>query len=232
MEFLDILYPKRCALCDRVVSGREYPVCLRCREEVKPITEPRCMRCSKPIDSAEKEFCLDCERHEFRFDCGFAVFLYCGKIKASIARFKYGGRQEYGRFYGEMLNLFAASYIADWKPEVLIPVPVHAAKLSKRGYNQAKVLADILGKTWGIPVDSRSVKRRKKTRAQKNLNPGERRRNLKEAFTLVKEVRYKTVVLVDDIYTTGSTIDALATLLKDHGVEKVYFLAACIGRGL
>ncbi len=232
MKFLDILYPKRCALCDCVVSGREHPVCLQCRDEVKPITGPRCLRCSKPIDSDEKEFCLDCERHEFSFDCGFAVFLYCGKIKASIARYKYGGRQEYGRFYGEMLNLFASSYVTSWKPEALIPVPVHAGKLSKRGYNQAKVLADVLGKIWDIPVDSRSMKRRKKTRAQKNLDPAERRRNLREAFTLVQEVRYKTAVLVDDIYTTGSTVDTLARLLKEHGVERVYFLTVCIGRGL
>lgn len=232
MNFLDLLYPRHCALCDRVVDGREYPVCFSCRKELKPIDGPRCMRCSKPIESETEEFCLDCATHHFSYDSGFALFLYSGKIKDSVLRFKYAGRQEYAKFYGQMINLFASGYLDKWKPDVLMPVPVHRAKLAKRGYNQALVLADTLGEIWNLPVDSKSLKRKKNTRAQKELDPGERKRNLKEAFVLKGEMKYHTVVLIDDIYTTGSTVDVLAGLLKAHGVKKVYFLTLCIGKGM
>jgi ComF family protein len=131
-----------------------------------------------------------------------------------------------------MMNLFASDYINRWKPDVLMPVPIHREKLVKRGYNQAQVLAETLGGMWGIPVDAKSLKRKRRTRAQKELNPQERKKNLREAFTLNKKVKYDTVVLVDDIYTTGSTVDVLAGLLKENGAKKVYFLTVCIGKGL
>lgn len=232
MNLLDILYPKHCALCDRAVTSREYPVCISCRKELKPIIGPRCMNCSKPIENETEELCLDCRRHHFSYDSGFAVFLYSGKMKDSVLRFKYQGRQEYAQFYGQMMNLFASDYIKRWKPDVLMPVPIHREKLVKRGYNQAQVLAETLGGMWGIPVDAKSLKRKRRTRAQKELNPQERKKNLREAFTLNKKVKYDTVVLVDDIYTTGSTVDVLAGLLKENGVKKVYFLTVCIGKGL
>lgn len=232
MKLLNILYPKRCALCDRVITNREYPVCLKCRKEIQPIEEPRCMHCSKPLRSDGVEFCLDCKRHKFSYDCGFAAFLYSGKMKDSLMRFKYGGRQEYRRFYGEMLNLFAAEKVKRWAPEVLIPVPVHPGKLRKRGYNQAEVLALELGKLWNIPVDSQYMKRIKKTKAQKNLDDKERRKNLRQAFAVAGDEDYRRVLIVDDIYTTGSTVDALAKLLKEKGVEEVWFVTVCIGKGM
>ena len=232
MKLLDILYPKRCALCDRVISRGEYPVCLKCRKEIRPIEEPRCMHCSKPLSSDGEELCPDCKRHKFSYDCGFAAFLYRGKMKNSLMRFKYGGRQEYREFYGEMLNLFAAEKVRRWSPEVLIPVPVHPGKLRQRGYNQAEVLARKLGEVWDIPLDSQCMKRIKKTRAQKDLDDKERRKNLRHAFSVVGDVDYRSVLIVDDIYTTGSTVDALAKLLKEKGVEEVYFVTVCIGKGM
>lgn len=232
MKLLDILYPKRCALCDRVIDDREYPVCLACRDYIHPIEGPRCMHCSKPISSDSDEFCLDCKRHKFSYDCGFAAFLYRGRMKDSLMKFKYGGRQEYSVFYGQMLNLYGGETVKRWRPEVLIPVPVHSGKLSRRGYNQAEVLALEMGEIWGIPVDSRCVKRIRKTRAQKNLDDKERRKNLREAFRLVGDMNYRRVLIVDDIYTTGSTVDALAKIFKENGVEKVYYITVCIGRGI
>jgi ComF family protein len=189
------------------------------------------MRCSKPIENETEEFCLDCKRHHFSYDSGFAVFLYSGKLKDSVLRFKYAGRQEYSGFYGQMMNLFASGQVKRWNPDVLMPVPVHRAKLAKRGYNQAQVLAETLGKMWNIPVDGKTLKRKKNTRAQKELDPKERKRNLREAFVLEGKINYHTVILIDDIYTTGSTVDVLAGLLKTNGVKKVCFLTLCIGKG-
>lgn len=232
MNLLDILYPKRCALCDKIINDREYPVCFACRKWIMPIEGARCMHCSKPLDVDTEELCLDCGQQKFYYDQGFAVFLYEGRIRESLMRFKYGERQEYGSFYAKMLNLFAQKWVERWKPEVLIPVPVHATKLRKRGYNQAEILAKELSKIWKIPMDNHCMKRTKKTRAQKNLDNKERRKNLKEAFNMTHPVKYRCVLIVDDIYTTGSTVDTLAKLLKEYGVENVYFITVCIGKGI
>ena len=231
MNLLDILYPRRCALCDRVVAGRNYPVCFACRKWIQPIRGPRCLRCSKPLENEREEYCLDCSRMHFTYDRGFAACVYTGKIQESLMRFKYQGRQEYAVFYAGMLDALAGQVIAGWKPEVLIPVPVHPARLRRRGYNQAEVLAGQLQRRWNIPVDSKCVRRVKRTRAQKNLDDKERRKNLRQAFGLVGPVPYHSVLIVDDIYTTGSTVDAISRILKENGVQKVYFVTVCIGRG-
>ena len=119
-----------------------------------------------------------------------------------------------------------------WKPDALIPVPIHKARLAFRGFNQAELLARGLSKEFQIPVRNDLVYRVKKTTPQKELNDKERKNNLKSAFHVKPNaIECKTVVLVDDIYTTGSTMDALAKALKANGVEQVYFVCLAIGRG-
>lgn len=189
------------------------------------------MRCSKPLEGYTEEFCPDCKRQSFSYDQGFAAFLYQGKMQESLMRFKYGGRQEYGKFYAQALSVCSESLVKRWQVEVLIPVPVHPQRLRMRGYNQAEVLAQELSSLWQIPVDAKSLARMKKTKAQKELDPTERRKNLKDAFVLTRTVGWKSVLIIDDIYTTGSTVHTLGKLLKEHGVKKVYFLTVCIGKG-
>ncbi len=122
--------------------------------------------------------------------------------------------------------------LRSWNPDALVPIPLHKTRKRKRGFNQAQLLAEKLGKRLEIPVEKRILERTKKTGPQKELNDVQRRANLKNAFQVRQnDVRLKRIVLVDDIYTTGSTIDAAAAVLLEHGAEKVYFLTICIGRG-
>lgn len=231
MKLIDILYPHRCAVCDRAVLDHAVLVCEECRKTVSVIKNPRCLQCSKPLDSSEKEYCLDCQKSHHEYERGFAAFLYQGEMQESLMRFKYGGRQEYGVFYGRSLAGLALDFFRKSRPEVLIPVPVHRSKLLRRGYNQAEVLAEELSKRWKIPMDTECIKRSKHTKAQKNLTPKERRENLMDAFEVCGKVPWKSVMIVDDIYTTGSTVDALAKKLKAAGVKQVYFITVCIGSG-
>lgn len=189
------------------------------------------MKCSKPLEDDRGEYCMDCTRLHFSYDQGLAACVYGGKMQQSLMRFKYGGRQEYAVFYAGMLDALAGPQVKRWRPEVLIPVPVHPARLRSRGYNQSEVLARQLGKRWNIPLDVSCVLRIRKTRAQKELDDKERRKNLRQAFAVSGPVPYRSVLVVDDIYTTGSTVDAIARILKENGVERVYFAAVCIGRG-
>ena len=125
---------------------------------------------------------------------------------------------------------YLGDYIKSLKPDGLIPVPLHPRKKRRRGYNQAALLAKVLGEELGIPVYENVVARKKKTRALKLLNPEERLNNLKKAFILMENgVKLNRLIIIDDIYTTGSTIDAVAHTLLGQGIQEVYFVTLAIG---
>ena len=116
------------------------------------------------------------------------------------------------------------SQITGWKPQALIPIPVHKSRLKQRGYNQAAVLALELSKLIDVPVREDILQRSEKTRVQKELSAGERQNNLKKALNIANfDVKLKNIVLIDDIYTTGSTINAAASGLRMAGVANIYY---------
>ena len=226
--FLDMLYPGRCPVCHDIAVPGGSRICNVCREKLKPITGPRCFRCSKPLKREEQEYCKDCRKTRL-FDQGIGIFPYGSVLQESLFKLKYGKRQEYGSFYGQIAAVYSREIIRNWGVEIIIPIPLHRKRMEKRGYNQAELIAEALGKTLCIPVDSRLMKRKVNTRPQKELDYRERKQNMKNAFFLKGENRYRRILLVDDIYTTGSTIEAAAELLKRNGAENVFFLTIAMG---
>lgn len=225
---LDWIYPRRCPVCDGLLGKKEQYLCRRCAGKLKPLEEPRCRKCGRPIHSWTEEYCGECGKERHVYDSGFPVYPYHGPVQASLMRFKYSGRQEYAAFYARAIKIYGGERLRKISPEVLVPVPVHKKKLQTRGYNQAEVLARRLAREMGLPVDTDLITRKKNTLPQKELSPEERRKNLRDAFALShpgKKLRYRRILLVDDIYTTGSTVDVLAALLKEAGAEEVYFVA-------
>ena len=163
---------------------------------------------------------------------GRALYEY-KSVAASIYRFKYGKRQEYADFFGEEIVRYLGDFIREVRPDALIPIPLHKKRLAKRGYNQAALLARAVGRYSGVPVNEKILVRVKNTTPLKLQNPAERQNNLKKAFNISQnDVKLKKVVLVDDIYTTGSTIDEAARTLKSAGVEDIYFIALACGAGV
>ncbi|MCR4924565.1 MAG: ComF family protein [Lachnospiraceae bacterium] len=226
---LDIFYPRRCPVCQDVVYPKGERVCPDCLKELSYVKDPYCLKCGKPLYESEREFCRDCAGKEREFDCGRSVYIYNDVIKNGIYNLKYGGRKEYAEFYGMEMAVRGRSFLKRVAPEALIPVPLHKKRLIKRGYNQAKLLADKMGELSGIPVISDLVIREKNTRAQKNLSEKDRQNNLKNAFKIVKnDVSLKTVMVVDDIYTTGSTMEAISQCLKESGVREVYYMVLSV----
>lgn len=231
-ELLNIIYPRRCPVCDDIVSVGDGLICRECVKKLPYIKEPCCMKCGKELRREEEEYCGDCRKWEHVYTQGKALFSYDKVMQQSVAAFKYKGRQEYAVLYGSEMARCFKTQLKRWGAEVLIPVPVHKSRCRQRGYNQAALLAESLSRHTGIPADETVLVRRKKTEAQKTLNDKERRKNLQDAFQLRKNVvQYKKIVLVDDIYTTGSTADACAGVLKEGGAEQVYLLCLCIGSG-
>ena len=143
---------------------------------------------------------------------------------------KFRGKTANARLLGRWMAAYVKPELPLWRPDVLVPVPLHPRKLRKRGYNQARLLAEGVGAALGLPVDARLVRRKNSTEAQMRLGRLARQRNLEQAFAIGKGRKARgNILLVDDIYTTGSTVDAIARVLKENGAGKVYVLTACIG---
>ena len=229
---LGCIYPRRCPVCDDVTALTGSSVCDKCKEKLAVADGFHCMKCGKFIPQEDDEYCEDCRSRVHDFDEGFGVFPYHGWVQKSMVRFKFHGRQEYAAFFAEWMCRGAADRIERWCPEVIVPVPMHRKKRRQRGYNQAELLAEKIGKYLEIPVRNDLVVRIENTVPQKELDPQRRRRNLQQAFAGTAEAgRYQRVLLIDDIYTTGSTADAAARKMKECGVKKVYVLTACTGIG-
>ncbi len=224
-----LLYPPRCPVCDGVVNIVEQGICGECFKKIHYVKPPRCMKCGKPIDNKAIEYCEDCGQNTHYFKEGRALYQY-REVAGAIYRFKYGGRREYAKVFGEEMAYYLGDYIKGLEPDALIPVPLHITRERQRGYNQAKLLAKVLGEHLNIPVETEILRRVKKTKPLKLMNPEERINNLKKAFILVENgVKLSTIVIIDDIYTTGSTMDAIAEVFIEHGVENIYFVALAIG---
>lgn len=231
-QLLGLLYPKRCPVCHDVAAPKGELVCQKCRKKLPYIQEPCCKKCGKEIQREEQEYCYDCQKTEHIFTEGRAAFTYDKVMQESVAAFKYKGRQEYADFYGQELARLYGEQIKRWQAEVLVPVPIHKSRYRERGYNQAALLARQVARYTGLPVEENLLLRVRKTAAQKALSTKERTKNLQDAFQLAKNVvQYKRIILVDDIYTTGSTADACAKTLKEGAAEQVYLLCLCIGSG-
>ncbi len=230
-SILAIVFPRRCAICDRTIE-KNRNICRCCETKVKLIDGPSCLKCGKLVREEGQLYCYDCSRTIKNFDRGFAVFEY-QYINNSIYKFKYSNRPEYSRFYAEKAVILYGELLRQLGVEILIPVPIHMKRQRKRGYNQSLEFARAISKLTGIAVDDSLVIRCINTVPLKKLGAQQRQKNLKKAFKLTRnDVKFRRVCIVDDIYTTGATIDAIALLLKQRGVSKVYFVTVAIGTGI
>ena len=157
-------------------------------------------------------------------------------MRKSISDFKYNGRREYIDYYLEEFIKHCGNEILIISPDVLVPIPIHKSKLTDRGYNQAEILSNGIGEKLGIPTLANLLLRDKKTLAQKQLNDKERFINLQKAFSFNYDAVNKfdrplnKVMLIDDIYTTGSTIESCTRVLLSNGIKEVHFANTNTGK--
>lgn len=214
----------------------EHGFCESCRSLLREPEGRLCPYCGKPIGQ-EEICCESCQGVSHPYISGEAAFLYTGLLQESMSRFKRGARAEYGSVYAQMLWQRKKQWLQGINRAVLVPVPIHRSRLRKRGYNQAALIARGLSGLSGFPVAEHLLLRQHDTTPQRELSKQNRRKNLIGAFTNGKcedwlYLSGKCAIIIDDIYTTGSTIDACAAVLRDAGFEKVYFLCVCIGKGV
>ena len=228
-----LLFPKQCMSCGKVLLKieKDFGFCQDCVKDVKLTGGNVCMHCGKPIDNKVSELCLQCKDKKHYFEQNKGVLLYDGPVKKSMYQFKYSNKRCFGKSYANLAVKKYGKWIADKNIEAIVPVPMYKRKMKRRGYNQAEVFAKELGRLIGIPVANNIILREKETVAMKQLKGAKRKKNLLNAFIVTENiVQFRKVLVVDDIYTTGTTINEVARVLKSGGIAEVYGLCVCIGK--
>ncbi|MCL5801361.1 MAG: ComF family protein [Gammaproteobacteria bacterium] len=210
------LYPPACVLCGSAV--KEGDLCSGCAGEL-PYNAAACARCALPLPSAA-ELCGQCLQDLPSYDSAVSLFRYAYPADHLILRLKFQAQLHLARALGELLARHLKREIQTM-PEIIIPVPLHRTRLRERGFNQALEIARPIARSLSIPVDYKSCERVRKTPAQSLLPAAERRKNIKGAFRVTRPIAARHVAILDDVMTTGHTVQELAATLRKAGVERV-----------
>lgn len=226
-----LFFPAHCAGCAQAVPEGDF-LCAACEQSVEKIHPPRCEVCSQPYSGKVPVFtCPNCAGDEFHFDCAVAVVRSRGVVRELVHRLKYGKELWLGRVLASWMQEGLQDPRFDgWSPDALVPVPLHPRRLREREFNQAEILCAELARTSGIRVLS-PLTRTRYTTTQTQLDRKGRRQNLRDAFIPGKnqDVMNMNLLLVDDVLTTGSTLDACAAVLLEAGASSVRALTAARG---
>lgn len=231
-KLLSSLFPSRCILCQQTVAGQavneHIEVCPDCLRAL-PYNNCCCMRCALPLaeEIGANILCGRCIKKMPAFDYSHSLFRYEDDIIKLIHQLKFAEKITYARSIGEMLLTKLQAEIQTTKeaPECLLPVPLHKTRLRQRGFNQSIEIARVLAKKLEIPIVHDVVIRQRSTESQTRLNVKQRKKNIKGAFSVVRKINYKHVLIIDDVVTTGSTVNELAKVLKQNKVKRVGVLS-------
>jgi len=229
---VSLLYPPHCAACG-VSTPAQVFVCPQCANGAHRIEAPFCRQCSQPFDGdITDEFCCsNCDGRKFHFDCAVTRYRSKGIVRDFVHRFKY----EQAYYLRRPLAEWAAVGLTDKRILVrpydfLVPVPLHPARKRERGFNQAEAIGSLLAERTGKPMKS-ALRRTRYTTTQTRLDRAERMENLRGAFEVrhPEVVRDRHLILIDDVFTTGSTIEECARVLHHAGAASVRALTVARG---
>ncbi|PYJ59725.1 MAG: hypothetical protein DME74_11835 [Verrucomicrobia bacterium] len=226
---VSLLYPSVCTICGRSVGAGEY-LCDQCEAKTVRIVAPFCQKCSEPFEGAITGAftCANCAHRTIYFDAAVAAYRGRGIVRQMIHEFKYGRQIHLRHLVARWLHAaLDDERLCGRRFDVIVPVPLHPARQRERGFNQASVLAELLSAQTSIPAKP-VLERIRYTTTQTALDRSERMENLHNAFRLRKnaDVRGLRVLLVDDVLTTGSTLNECARLLKRAGALSVHAATA------
>jgi ComF family protein len=219
---LDLLFPQWCIGCGQEGSY----ICDACRQSLSWISPPVCIKCGKP--GKEPGLCPVCDHWDSAIDGIRAPFLFEGIIRRAVHELKYHNLRALVPHMAELLYEYVNSSLLT--RDVIVPVPLHGKRLRERGYNQSELLARDLGRLVQVPVDVDTLKRKSYTTPQARTNSViERKENVAGAFFCVsKQLAGKRVILIDDVTTSGATLDDCARALRSAGVVSVWGLVIAI----
>jgi len=234
-NLIDIIYPPRCPICGEFLNkgplkngDKSLSFCPTCVTGFRKISSPLCSICGRPFAEGtdEDHLCEDCLRKRPLYKAARAPYVYDGPLMTAIHQFKYGGKSYLADSLGPFLSEFAQSWLN--KPDGLLTVPValHKKRLRERGFNQSLLLARHVAGRLHTELDFLSLRRVRYTLPQTGLGREERRKNVRDAFTLENPGGFKDrpILLIDDVATTGNTLNECARVLKKAGCKDVFCL--------
>ena len=232
LTLLSFLFPSRCILCGQTVSAhadkKNIELCGDCYGAL-PFNMNYCLRCALPlVDGVSKNtLCGRCVRRLPDHDYAYSLFRYEGDIIRLIHQLKFSEKIICARSIGELLLsvLMEDGALSTERPDCLLPVPLHPSRLRQRGFNQSIEIARVISKKLSIPIEYDAVIRCRRTTAQTGLNASRRQKNIKDAFSVTSELSHRHILIIDDVVTTGSTVNELARVLKNKKVERVGILS-------
>ena len=226
--FTSIIFPPniKCIVCGDDLDGDyKYNICDRCIKQLPFITSNVCRKCGAPINDMGK-VCMNCKNAGHTFTSNISIFMYSEPMNRFVRELKFHNK----KYLANTLGAFIVTKVIESgkKYDIVIPVPLHENKLKERGYNQSELLCDGL-KALGYNVRTDILIKKKDTPQQVGLEREQRLKNLKGVFKVLhrKDVSGKVVLLVDDVITTGTTLDECAQSLINAGASKVYCITLC-----
>jgi len=238
-QLLSNLFPSRCIFCQKTVVQtaalterqsqvpdmvQSLEVCSSCYQAL-PHNKTCCVRCALPLaeDIGSAVMCGRCIKKQPAFDYAHSPFRYQDEIITLVHQLKFSEKIRFSRSIGEMLMAHFSG--KGEMPDCLLPVALHPSRMRQRGFNQSIEIARVLSKKLVIPIEHSAIVRQKSTVAQTGLSAKQRQKNIRGAFSVVGALKYKHVLIVDDVMTTGVTVNELAKLLKKNNVERVGVLS-------
>lgn len=223
-DIVSIIYPGHCMGCNKILNINESKwICNKCMPQFELKEYIRCSVCGRIIYHSGK--CRVCNSEKIYFDKGYSLLEYKDSVRNAVRQFKYKNMKSYGKYFGDLMSDYAVSKI-NIKFDYVTAVPLHRKRLKSRGYNQAEILAKLVAIKLNTEY-KKLIVRDINTKPQNSLKKAERQKNIKNAFSLNKgiSVKDKTILIIDDIFTTGSTINECSKVLKKNNAARVEFFA-------
>ena len=224
-KIINFIIPHTCLKCKTI--NIDYGLCSDCFKDISFITAPNCKSCGKPfVNKTKGKYCGVCLRKKPKYILRSAV-VYNDNSSPLILKFKHGDGTHIAPYMANEMTKVIQDLVEDI--DLIIPVPLHKFRLLKRKYNQSAYLAKIIGKNINKPCDYTRVKRIKNTASQGNKSFSARVKNIRSAFLINNaNIKNKNILIVDDVHTTGATINELSKTLLNSGAKQIY--AVCFAR--
>ncbi len=224
---LSVLFPHKCTFCRKGIDyNNDKYICDACITTLPYADGKLCLKCSRPLEADAMPICFNCRRYKYSFHSAFTPLIYTGNVRKAIVNMKFHNRESYCRSFAYLIvnRIFEKGFI---NFDFITYIPLSKERLQERKFNQSETVAEKCAEILHLPVIP-TLFRKDGTKQQSTLNLKERRKNVRNAFLPLEQTLSGTALLIDDVYTTGSTADYCSSLLLKMGCEKVYIASVAL----
>ena len=233
-ELCDLIYPEfpKCPVCGKEFEANEVKLCKQCIAKINFIYENYCNKCGKLV-AEDTELCVDCQQYDRHFTTARAVGVYDEGLKEYIQLFKYQNQRHLAKNLAQLMIIYINRFYTPLEFDVITYIPIHQTRLQERGFNQAQLLAKEIAEYFNLKLVPLLI-RKEETSKQSKLSKLARKKNLIKQFEVInpKQINHKHILLVDDIYTTGTTVNQASRVLFEAGIEEIKIITLAIGKDL